>query len=70
MNVERSRDVYFNVRIEREKGGKESYESISTGREDVARILAKALKAEGFTVSLTRFTQKKTERLTWKHLKV
>ncbi len=70
MNIEKSREVYFNVRIEKGKNGKECYDSISIGREDVAKILAKALKAEGFTVSLTRFIHKKSERYTWEEIKI
>jgi len=70
MNIEKSSSVYFNVRVEREIDGKESYDTISTEREDLARVVAKALKAEGFTVSLTRFIHRKTDRIVWKHLKV
>jgi flavorubredoxin len=70
MNVEKSKEVYYNVRVEKEIDGKDCYDSVSMGREDLARIIAKALKENGFKVNLTRFTQKKTERITWKDLKI
>lgn len=70
MNIEKSTEVYFNVRVEKELDGEDCYDTISMKREDVARILAKALKAEGFIVTLTRLVQKKTERLVWKDLKI
>lgn len=70
MNIEKSTQAYFNVRVEKEIDGKECYDSLSMEREDLARIVAKALKAEGFEVRLTRFVEKKSQRLTWRHLKV
>jgi hypothetical protein len=70
MNIEKSTDTYFNVRVVKEKNGNSCYDTISMQREDLARIIAKALKAQGFEVSLTRFVQKKSERITWKDIKV
>lgn len=70
MNIEKSMDTYFNIRIQKEPSGKESYDAIAMAREDLARIVVKALKENGFTVTLTRFVHKKSERITWKEMKV
>lgn len=70
MNTERSTESYFNVRVVKEKNGNSCYDTISLEREDLARIITKALRADGFEASLTLITHKKTERLTWKDLRV
>lgn len=70
MNIEKSTDIYFNIRIQNEPDGKECYESISIAREDISRIMVKALKENGFKVALTKFIHKKSDRYVWKHLKV
>jgi hypothetical protein len=70
MNIEKSTETYFNIRIQKEPDGKECHDSISIAREDLSRIMVKALKENGFKVTLTRFVHKKSERFTWKEMKV
>lgn len=70
MNIEKSTDTYFNIRIQKEPDGKECNDAISIAREDLSRIVVKALKENGFKVSLTKFVHKKTERITWKEQKI
>lgn len=70
MNIEKSTQAYFNIRVLREKNGKDSYDTISLERRDLAQIVAKALKAEGFEVTLTKIVHKKTDRITWKEQKI
>lgn len=70
MNIEKSTDTYFNIRIEKEPNGKECHDAIAIAREDLSRIVVKALKENGFKVTLTKFVHKKSERITWKEMKV
>lgn len=70
MNIEKYTEIYFTVEVVKEKNGNSCYNTISIEREDLAKVIAKALKADGFEVHLTRITHKKTDQHSWKTVKV